>query len=107
MGLGLNLTGAGRDVRRHNAVVVEAAAGSVSSVAHIGLSVLILIGALKMKNLENMGLAKTAAIIAMIPCISPCCFLGLPIGWWALSTLGDQNVVASFYARTGPDRRYD
>jgi hypothetical protein len=32
----------------------------------------------------------------MIPCLSPCCCLGLPIGIWALVVLLDNNVKASF-----------
>ena len=43
----------------------------------------ILIGAIRMKNLESYSFAMTAAIIALIPCISPCCVLGLPFGIWA------------------------
>ena len=38
----------------------------------------------------------TATILAMIPCISPCCLLGLPVGIWSLVVLLDENVKASF-----------
>src|SRR5215469_15966427 len=43
------------------------------AVIGILVSGLILFGAIKMKQLENYGLAMAASIIAMIPCISPCC----------------------------------
>ena len=62
----------------------------------LAMAVLILIGALKMKRLESYSFALTAAIIAMIPCISPCCLLGLPFGIWALVVLGDSSVKAAF-----------
>jgi hypothetical protein len=49
-----------------------------------------------MKKLESYSFAMAAAIIAMIPCISPCCLLGLPFGIWALVVLGDGSVKAAF-----------
>ena len=66
--------------------------------AIIGLVVgaLILFGAIKMKNLESYGLAMTASIIAMIPCVSPCCLLGLPLGIWAVVVLNNPEVKSAF-----------
>jgi hypothetical protein len=66
--------------------------------AIIGLIVggIIVFGALKMKNLENHGLAMAASILAMIPCVSPCCILGLPIGIWALVVLSKPEVKSAF-----------
>jgi len=60
------------------------------------MGVLVFIGAMKMKNLENYSLAMAAAIVAVIPCISPCCLLGLPFGIWALVVLNDSSVKAAF-----------
>jgi len=60
------------------------------------MGVLILIGAMKMKNLENYSFAVVSAFIAMIPCVSPCCLLGLPFGIWALVVLNDDSVKAAF-----------
>ena len=60
------------------------------------VAVVILIGAMKMKKLESYAFAMAAAIIAMVPCISPCCLLGLPFGIWALVVLGDGSVKAAF-----------
>ena len=71
--------------------------GGVFNVIAIFLSGLVLFGAIKMKNLENYGLAMTASIIAMIPCISPCCLIGLPIGIWALVILSKPEVKSAFH----------
>jgi hypothetical protein len=60
------------------------------------LSIVVLVGASKMKGLENYSFAMAAAIIALIPCTSPCCFLGLPFGIWALVVLSDPIVKSSF-----------
>ncbi|NUQ65028.1 MAG: hypothetical protein HUU20_21395 [Pirellulales bacterium] len=60
------------------------------------LSLLVIYGALRMKNLENYGLALASAIVALVPCISPCCLLGLPFGIWAIVVLSDANVKMAF-----------
>jgi len=70
----------------------------------VGLNILGLVmagvvfyGASKMMKLEMYGLALATSIIAMIPCISPCCLLGIPIGIWALVVLLNQEVKAAFH----------
>lgn len=72
--------------------------GSVVAGAVLGLilSVVLLIGANKMRKLESYGFAMTAAIIAVVPCISPCCWLGLPFGIWAIVVLSDVSVKQAF-----------
>ena len=62
----------------------------------IVVGVVILLGAIKMKNLESYGFAMTASILAMIPCISPCCLIGLPIGIWAIVVLSNSDVKQAF-----------
>ena len=75
---------------------MEPAIVLVAGAVNIAMSVLILIGGIKMKALQSHGLAMAAAIIAMIPCLSPCCLLGLPIGIWALTVLNDSEVREAF-----------
>ena len=70
--------------------------GIVSSLLGIVMSVVILMGALKMKKLENYTFAIIATVVAMVPCISPCCFVGLPIGIWALVVLNKPEVKGAF-----------
>jgi phage FluMu protein Com len=60
------------------------------------LTIVVLVGAIRMKNLESYGLAMTASILALIPCTSPCCLLGLPFGIWAIVVLSDPVVKTSF-----------
>ena len=71
--------------------------GVAVSIIAILMSVVILLGALKMKKLESYGLAMTASILAMIPCLSPCCVIGLPIGIWALVVLSKPEVKSAFH----------
>ncbi|MCC6127076.1 MAG: zinc ribbon domain-containing protein [Pirellulales bacterium] len=68
----------------------------VSHALGLGLSVLVFVGGLKMKKLENYGLSMAASIVAVIPCFSPCCLVGIPIGIWALVVLNDPYVKSSF-----------
>lgn len=70
----------------------------------IGLVVggVILAGSLQMRSLSSYGLAMAAAILAIIPCTSPCCCLiGMPIGIWALTVLMRPEVKAAFGAGKG------
>ena len=71
--------------------------GVASNVIAIIVSGLILVGGLKMRKLENYGLVMAASIIAMIPCISPCCVVGLPIGIWAVVVLSKPEVKSAFH----------
>jgi predicted Zn finger-like uncharacterized protein len=59
------------------------------------MSIMVLIGAVKMKKLRNYGLALTSSILSML---SPtcCCFLGLPFGIWALVVLNNPDVKRAF-----------
>jgi len=70
---------------------------TVSGIIGIAVSGLILFGGIKMMKLENYGLAMTASIVAMIPCISPCCLVGLPIGIWAVVILSKPEVKGAFH----------
>lgn len=56
----------------------------------------VLYGALQMKSMKNYGVAKSAAVVAVIPCVGPCCLLGIPFGIWALVVLSKPHVQASF-----------
>jgi hypothetical protein len=64
--------------------------------ALVGL--LIIFGGLKMKNLQSYGLAMTASVLALIPCVSPsaCCLIGIGIGIWSLIVLMKPEVKAAF-----------
>jgi hypothetical protein len=60
----------------------------------IAWSAAVINGASKMKNLESIGTARTAAILGMFPCTF--CITGLPFGIWALVVLSDSQVQRGF-----------
>ena len=70
--------------------------GVVTSIIGMIVSGIIVLGAQKMKNLESRGLAMASAILAALPCISPCCIVGLPIGIWAITAMNDPQVKAVY-----------
>ncbi len=71
--------------------------GLVQGVAGLAISIVMIMGAVKMKRLESYGLAMTASILGMIPCISPCCLLGLPFGIWSITVLNRPEIKDSFH----------
>ena len=70
--------------------------GTVSGLISLAVGAFILVGAYRMMKLRSYGLAVAASIIAMIPCVSPCCCLGLPFGIWALVVLARPAVKSAF-----------
>ncbi len=76
--------------------ILTGTASIVSGMVGIVVAGVIIFGALKMKSLENYTLSMVASILAMVPCISPCCLIGLPIGIWALVVLNRPEVKGAF-----------
>lgn len=73
----------------------------ISGLLGLVLAALVAYGAWQMLKIRSFGWALTAAILAVIPCTSPCCLLGLPIGIWALIVLYQPEVRAAFGRQAG------
>ncbi len=56
----------------------------------------VLAASIRMFSMKSYGFAKTGAIISVIPCLGPCCILGIPFGIWALVVLAKPNVANAF-----------
>ncbi|MFO0905200.1 MAG: hypothetical protein U0939_19490 [Pirellulales bacterium] len=98
LGVGVGAAAAGGDNGGPEGaqLMVQGVAGMVGAVIGIIVGIVIIMGALKMKNLQSYGFAMAAAIIAAVPCVSPCCLIGLPVGIWAVMVLNDPYVKQSF-----------
>jgi len=70
--------------------------GVLLNIVGIGCSALVFYGGLQMQKLQAFNLAMAASVVAMIPCLSPCCCIGIPIGIWALIVLNKPDVRAAF-----------
>ena len=60
------------------------------------LGALFLFSGIQMRKLVAWPLALTGAILAVVPCCSGCCCIGIPIGIWAIATLVRPEVKQSF-----------
>jgi predicted Zn finger-like uncharacterized protein len=92
-----------KEARKMMADFAEAFAGPLGLLLNgtfFGLGILTLIGSISMLRLRSHGLAMTACILAVIPCISPCCLLGIPFGIWGLVSLGQPEVREALAHRT-------
>jgi hypothetical protein len=76
-------------------MIFEGTLGAGISAIGIVLSILIAIGASKMKRLESRGWAMASSIIAVIPCTG-CCVLSVPFGIWALIVINKPEVRDNF-----------
>ena len=68
-------------------------------IALVGLlltSVAVIAGSIDMLRLKNHRSARVASIVAIVPICSPCFFLGIPFGIWALVVLGKPGVKQLF-----------
>ena len=70
--------------------------GIISVLVALAISLFIFFGARKMQALRSYEFAFIAAILAMIPCLTPCCLIGLPFGIWALVVLCRKEVKSQF-----------
>ena len=70
--------------------------GVVINLVDIAVGIFIIFAALKMKKLESHGMAVAGSILALIPCCSPCCCIGIPLGIWALVVLTKAEVKGYF-----------
>ncbi|MBP3958814.1 hypothetical protein J8F10_26510 [Gemmata sp. G18] len=83
--------------------------GWIPFYAMIGVfSVITLIGGVKLMSLSGKFWPIAGSVLALLPCTSGCCFLGLVFGIWALVIIGQPDVKAGFAARRraaySPDR---
>ena len=72
--------------------------GIVIRLFFIVLDGVIVYGGMKMQKLQSYNLAMAAAVLAVVPCVSPCCIVGIPFGIWALIVLLKPEVKAAFTA---------
>ena len=73
----------------------ELVAGYAVAIVFLIWGIVVLLGALYLKNLRNFSTVMVATIFAMLPC-NLCCVLGLPFGIWTLVVLNNADVKKSF-----------
>ena len=71
--------------------------GIVFATVGLLVGIFIVYGGLQMRSLRSYALSVATAVVAMVPCVSPCCCLGLPVGIWALVVLLKPGVRDAFH----------
>lgn len=69
---------------------------AVDSIIKLAVAGLIIVASVKLRKLESFPLVVTSAILAIVPCTSPCCCVGIPIGIWVLVAIMKPEVKSSF-----------
>lgn len=59
-------------------------------------SLVVAFAGLRLRGARSSGVVYVGSVLAMLPCVGPCCCLGLPIGIWAIVTMQDEQVKAAF-----------
>jgi hypothetical protein len=70
--------------------------GVVINFAALAVAGVVILGAIRMLQLRSHGVVLAGIILAMLPCFSGCCCIGIPFGIWALVVLNKPEVKASF-----------
>jgi hypothetical protein len=71
--------------------------GIALNVLGLAVSGLIIFASGKLRRLQSYGMVMAATIISMVPCLSPCCCVGLPVGVWILIVLMKPEVKSAFH----------
>jgi hypothetical protein len=93
IGMGAAAEGAGD---QQPLMIAQGVGGIVGGIIGLAFSGVVIFGALKMKQLQSYPMALTSSILAMLPCISCGCLLGLPVGIWSLVILNKPEVKSAF-----------
>lgn len=75
---------------------ISGGAGLVFGIITLATAAFVIWAALQMKQLRGWTISVVGSIVAMVPCIGPCCIVGIPIGIWALVILMKPEVKAAF-----------
>jgi hypothetical protein len=58
----------------------------------LAVATLVLIGSLQLLRQRSWVLGLTAAVLLLVPCLGPCCPIGMPVGAWTLFVLLQPDV---------------
>jgi hypothetical protein len=102
IGIGFNILGGGMGAAAAGSdeeamlQIFSGGLGVVFSIISIVIAWFTMKAADRMANLEGHTPAIVFSLLALIPCTSGCCLIGLPIGIWCLVVLMKQEVKEAF-----------
>lgn len=71
----------------------------VAPVFNILPQAFVVFAGISMLRRSSLGMARFGSILAVIPCLSPYCLLGIPFGLWSLVVLSDPDIAAGFESK--------
>lgn len=71
---------------------------AIAIVLYVTLSIVIILGAVRMRSLSGYGTAATASVMAALP-VHPWFIIGMPIGIWCLAILARRDAREAFRLR--------
>lgn len=86
-----------RGVGKDPEIAIPDLYGGLGDLLGIGLSLIVLVGAIQMLRMRTYPFALTASIVSLVPWTG-CCLLNIPFGIWALVALVRPDVQAAFKA---------
>ena len=93
---GINIVGQNAVIRKL-LIDLRSKQGLVIGLVCVLCGIVTLLAGVKLRKTQSYGLCMTGTILAMIPCISMCCLVGLPIGIWALVVMSKPEVKSQFH----------
>ena len=84
------------DAQQVEAAYVGQMGFAVVEIIAIICQIVVIVGAIQMMQVKSHSMAKAAAIISCVPCLTGCCLLGIPFGIWTLVVLNDPTVRQAF-----------
>ena len=75
-------------------LIMQGVGGVIGNICGIIISILILVGSIKMRKLQSYGLSMTACILSIICCT---CCIGIGPGIWGIVVLCKPEVKAAFH----------
>lgn len=79
-------------------VILPGTLGLLINLVGCILGVVVLLGTIQMRKLENYRFAVAASVIATVSCFSPWFLLAVPFGIWALVVLCQERVRDAFWS---------
>jgi hypothetical protein len=95
LGVGFGALGSSADAEGV-ARMMSGGLGIVAGLVGLAVAGFVVFAGMQMMKGSQYNLCMAGAIVAMIPCFSPCCCIRLPIGIWALVILMKPEIKAAF-----------
>lgn len=98
LSLVLNAVGAGVGAASGGDVasLMSGVVGVIINIVGLCVGGFVIFGLMKYRKGESFTLSLIAVVLAMVPCVSPCCWFGLPLGIWALMVMMNDDVKSQF-----------